>query len=130
MRTLARRGMALLLLVLGLSLLWNALDSLRYVDSAPGYGVMALQVLAAPAALLAGHWLWRSDRRGLKPAALALVLGAASGTLAAWTYAPHEERVRAALGAAAGGLALAAVVLVLSRAGLATKPIAEVARAD
>jgi hypothetical protein len=118
MRTLALRGSALLLLVLGLMLLWNAVDALRYVNSVPGYAVIVLQLLATPLALYAGHRLWRRDRRGLLPAGTGLILAAASGALAAWTYAPDEERMRAMIGAAAGGLVLAIAIVLLARAGL------------
>jgi len=113
-RLVLARAVAILLGALGFTLLWNAVQELRAAYNLGGYGVLVLQLVSAPIALLAGYRLWRRDRRALMLTAIALSIASAAGTLAAWTYG-GVERSSAAFGAIGGGVVFTIAVVLLAR---------------
>jgi hypothetical protein len=98
---------------------WNGIEEFQWAAGI-SYLVPLLQLLAAPLAALAGHWLWRRNRRALAMTAVALTLATGAGVVAAWVYALEPDRTAAALGALGGGALFTGAVLLLAH--LALKP--------
>ncbi|MEW5914787.1 MAG: hypothetical protein AB1762_00210 [Gemmatimonadota bacterium] len=114
MRRFLARALAVLLLALAITLVWNGINEFRWAEGI-AYAVPILQLIAAPIVALGGHWLWRLDRRSLLLTAIGLALAAAAGAIAAWYYTPDAERPTALMGALGGGVVFTVAVVLLAR---------------
>jgi hypothetical protein len=117
MRRVLARALGVLLGGLALTLLWNAIQEVRHAQGI-GYGVPLVQLAATPYVALGSYRLWRADRRALIVTAVGLTLASLAGALAAWTYAPAAEQLRAGLGALGGGAVFTVAMLALARMSL------------
>ncbi len=120
MRLVLARALGVLVILFGLAALWNGIVELRYAKGLGGYAVVVLDILAGPAGVLGGYWLWRRERRALLTSSFALAAGILAGTTAAFTYTQGPERTSATLGALGGGLVFGVAVILLARLALAT----------
>lgn len=120
MRIVLARALGVLLILFGLSALWNGIVELRYAQGFSGYAVVVLDILAGPTGVLGGYWLWRRERRALLASSFALASGILAGTAAAFTYVQGPERTSATLGALGAGLVFGIAVILLARLALTT----------
>jgi hypothetical protein len=124
MRRFIARALAVLLLALAITLLWNGIMEFRWAEGI-AYAVPILQLIAAPMVALAGHWLWRLDRRFLSVTVIGLVLASAAGAIAAWYYTPSAERPAALMGALGGGVVFTVAVVLLARISLKSAAVSD-----
>ncbi|HJU75772.1 MAG TPA: hypothetical protein VJ717_18655 [Gemmatimonadaceae bacterium] len=117
MRKLLARALGILVGALGLALVWNGLRGLAYTDTAPGFAVLALDLLAGLALIPGGYWLWRREQRALRITTIGMLIAVTAGMLAAWHYA-EAERANALIGAAAAGIVLTVAIGVFARVAL------------
>lgn len=119
-RLVLARSLGVFLGLLGLMMLWNGIDTMRYAKAGFEYLLMTFQVLSAPVLGFAAYWLWKRNRRAILATIVGMSICTVVGTMAATYWTEPSERWSAGLGALGGSIVLLLVLVWLARIALKT----------